>query len=106
MNIIKAVTENKKDLINATNSTMTMKRNSDTELLLTGIIIYNDGEKDVSVIKTDKGFISSISPSVHDSLINILDIYNDDEIKQGIKIKINKKIARRSEREYLYIEIL
>ena len=106
MDLTIAITTNKKDIINAVNSRDSLKRQKNKELTINGIVIFKDGDKEVSVIKTvDNKFYSSVSQSVKDTLITICTLFTEEEITRGIQIKVNEKVSR-NDRNYLVIELI
>ena len=106
MDLTIAITTNKKDIINAVNSRDSLKRQKNKELIINGIVIFKDGDKEVSVIKTvDNKFYSSVSQSVKDTLITICTLFTEEEITNGIQIKVNEKVSR-NDRNYLVIELI
>lgn len=106
MDLTIAITTNKKDIINAVNSRDSLKRQKNKELTINGIVIFKDGDKEVSVIKTvDNKFYSSVSQSVKDTLITICTLFTEEEITSGIQIKVNEKVSR-NDRNYLVIELI
>jgi len=106
---------NKKDLIHAGNAVTMFKDVIGESLTLTGIIIYEKEEVDektgaidtkvVSCIKNKDGeFISSISPTIENSLNLILGAFEPDEITQGIDILVKGKKSKNN-REFIYIDV-
>ena len=98
MNIIKTTTENKVDLVRATNTTNTIQNiNSDKVLMLKDVIIYsttdeNGKEVEVTALKVEVDneliFVNSISKTVKQSVETILSVFAEDEIKSGIPIRV------------------
>lgn len=115
MIITKNITNEKKDLINAVNSTMGFKDILGTPTTIVGAIIYKKDEVDtktglpvektVASIKTAAGdFVSTTSPTVLQSLEMILESYEPEEVFAGIEIIVKSKKSNGG-REFLFIEL-
>lgn len=116
MEIKVSVTDNKKDLVKAGLTTTMFKDIIGDNIKLKGIIIYDKEEidqktgdivtKTVSAIKTDDGeFVSSISPTVENSLLLIANSYEPEEIKAGIDVIVKSKKSNGG-REFIYIDLV
>lgn len=116
MNIKFNITDSKKDLVKAGNTTTMFKDVVGEPFKMTGLIIYDNEEVDtktgeveiktVSAIKKDDGeFISSISPTVEKSLTLIANSFSEDEIKAGIDVEIKTKQSN-SKRDFLFIDLV
>ena len=98
MEIIRTTTENKVDIVRATNATKTIQNiDSDKILTLRDVIIYsatdeNGVEVEVTALKVELDneliFVNSISKTVKQSIETILSVFNEEEIKSGIPIRI------------------
>lgn len=116
MNIKFNITDSKKDLVKAGNTTTMFKDVIGEPLKMVGLIIYDKEEidqktgevetKTVSAIKLDNGeFVSSISPTVENSLTLIANSFNEAEIKAGIEVEVKSKQSN-SKRDFLYIDLV
>ena len=98
MEIIKSTTNNKVDIVRATNTTNTIQNiNSDKVLMLKDVIIYsttdeNGAEVEVTALKVEVDneliFVNSISKTVKQSVDTILSVFTEEEIKGGIPIRV------------------
>jgi len=115
MEIIKNITSEKKDLINAANSTVGFKDIVGTPVKMIGAIIYKKEEKNaktdqieiktvVSIKKENGEFVSTVSPTILQSLEMVLESYSEEEVKAGIDILVKSKKSGVG-REFLYIEL-
>lgn len=116
MEIIKVVSENeKRDIVKAGNAVDAFKNHVGETLKMVGVVMYvkdevntSTGEKEsktVTAIKTaDGNFISTISPTVYDSVSNICGAYSDEEILQGVDIMVCSGKAN-SGREFYYCDL-
>ena len=106
MEILKAITSNKKEVVNAINSRDSMKKHKNEEIIINGIVIFKDNDKTISSIKTsDDRYFSSVSESVKETLNTICSIFTKEQILEGIKVRIKNKMSR-NDREYLIIELI
>lgn len=116
MNIKFNITDSKKDLVKAGNTTTMFKDVIGDPLKMTGLIIYDKEEvepktgeieiKTVSAIKLESGeFISSISPTVENSLTLIANSFDEAEIKEGIDVEVKSKKSNGG-RDFLYIDLI
>lgn len=116
MNIKINITDSKKDLVKAGNTTTMFKDVIGEPLKMVGLIIYAKEEVDaktgevetktVSAIKLDNGeFVSSISPTVENSLTLIASSFDEGEIKAGIDVEVKSKQSN-SKRDFLYIDLV
>lgn len=116
MDIKVNITDDKKDLVKAGNTTTMCKDVVGEKFVMTGIIIYEKEEINaetgevkksmVSCIKKQDGeFISTISPTVLNSLDIIVNCYTPEEIKKGIEIEVKSKKSN-SKREFIYIDLV
>ena len=107
--------DNKRDLVKASVTTNTFKDFIDTPLTMTGVIMYEKDEADektgevktveVSCVKTDEqGFISSISPTVKNSLETIANAFSEEEILAGVPIVIKSKKSNGG-RDFYYVDL-
>ena len=104
MNIKFNITDSKKDLVKAGNTTTMFKDVIGDPLKMTGLIIYDKEEVDpktgeietktVSAIKLENGeFISSISPTVENSLTLIANSFDEAEKELVKKYGVDKVIV-------------
>jgi pantothenate kinase type III len=120
MNILVNISESKKDLVKGGNTTIMFKDVIGYTLKMTGIIIYEKEEVDtktgelvkkkvsvVKAIKDDKTevFVSSISPTVENSLSLIANSFEEEEIKAGIDVVVKSKKSNGG-RDFLYIDLV
>lgn len=116
MNIKFNITDSKKDLVKAGNTTTMFKDVIGDNIKMTGLIIYDKEEVDgktgevetktVCAIKKEDGeFISSISPTVENSLTLIANSFDADEIKAGIDVIVKSKKSNGG-RDFLYIDLV
>ena len=115
MNIIKTTTDNKVDLVRATNTTNTIQNiGSDKVLMLKDVIIYsttddNGDEVEVTALKVEVDneliFVNSISKTVKQSVEAILSVFTEDEIKSGIPIRVLSDISNGG-RTFYYIDLV
>jgi hypothetical protein len=114
MEILVNISSDKKDLVKAGNAVTGFKDCIGNVIKMTGAIIYTKEEendkgvmetKTVTAIKDDKGeFITSISPTIKNSLEMITNTYDEDEIKTGIDVIIKSKKSNGG-RDFLYIDL-
>ena len=115
MNIIKTTTENKVDLVRATNTTNTIQNiDSDKVLNLKDVIIYsttddNGDEVEVTALKVEVDneliFVNSISKTVKQSVETILSVFAEDEIKGGIPIRVLSDTSKGG-RTFYHIDLV
>lgn len=116
MELIVNITSDKKDLVKANNAVDGFKDFVGEIIKMTGVIIYTKedvnektGEierKTVSAIKKDDGeFITSISPTVKNSLDMVVQTYSEEEIKAGIDVVIKSKKSNGG-RDFLYLDLV
>lgn len=116
MNILVNITSDKKDLVKAGNAVKGFKDVIGEKIKMTGLIIYEKEELDektgevkkaiVSCVKMENGeFITSISPTVKNSLQLIANTYDADEIKAGVDVMIMSKKSN-SNRDFLYLDLV
>ena len=116
MEILVNVSESKKDLVKAWNTTTMAKDVIGEQFKMTGAIIYKKEELDQSTgecsvktvccIKREDGeFISTISPTVENSLQLIVNSYDKEEILQGIDVVIKSKKSSKG-RDFIYIDLV
>lgn len=116
MEILVNVSESKKDLVKAGNSTTMAKDVIGEQFKMTGAIIYKKEEVDQSTgecsvktvccIKREDGeFISTISPTVENSLQLIVNSFEKEEILKGIEVVIKSKKSTKG-RDFIYIDLV
>ena len=98
MEIIKTTTNNKVDIVRATNTTNTIQNiDSDKVLMLKDVIIYSTTDEEgkeveVTALKVEVDneliFVNSISRTVEQSVLTILSVFSEEEIKSGIPIRV------------------
>lgn len=116
MNIKFNITDSKKDLVKAGNTTTMFKDVIGETFKMTGLIIYDKEELDpktgelakktVTCVKKEDGeFISTISPTVENSVSLIANSYSEEEIKAGIDVEVKSKKSNGG-RDFLYIDLV
>lgn len=115
MNIIKTTTENKIDLVRATNTTNTIQNiDSDKVLMLKDVIIYsttNETGTDIEVtalkveVDNELIFVNSISRTVEESVLTILSVFTEEEIKAGIPIRVLSDTSKGG-RTFYHIDLV
>lgn len=115
MEIIKSTTNNKVDLVRATNTTNTIQNiDSDKVLMLKDVIIYsatdeNNAEIEVTALKVEVDneliFVNSISKTVKESVETILSVFSEEEIKSGIPIRVISDTSKGG-RTFYYIDLV
>ena len=98
MEIIKSTTNNKVDIVRATNTTNTIQNiDSDKVLTLRDVIIYSTTDEEgkeveVTALKVEVDneliFVNSISKTVKQSVETILSVFSEEEVKSGIPIRV------------------
>ena len=116
MKILKVVSnDEKRDIVKAGNAVTPFKDLKGEVVKMTGLVIgektevdVDTGEeisKEVTAIKLDDGsFISTISPTVKNSLENITEAFTDEEILAGIDVEI-KTGTSNGGREFIYLDL-
>lgn len=116
MKIIKSVGTEKKDIVRAGVSVATFKDYIGEPVKMVGAVIFEKTEPDektgemvtntVTAIKLGDGtFISTISPTINNSLETILAVYTEDEITHGIEVVVKTKLSNAG-REFLYLDLV
>lgn len=115
MEIIRTTTNEKKDIVRATNAVTGAQDMVNEQIKLLDVIIYDkadeDGEiKRVTALKvmSENGteeFITSISPTVESSVDTILSLYSDEEIKAGLMVAVRTKQSKAG-RNFYYIDLV
>jgi hypothetical protein len=116
MNCKVNISNDRKDLVRAGNAMLMFKDVIGDTMTIKGIIIYDKEEtnektgeietKTVSCVKReDDEFISSISPTVQNSLNLIVGAFSEDEIKEGIQVVVKSKKSNGG-RDFLYIDLV
>ena len=111
MNIIKTTTENKVDLVRATNTTNTIQNiDSDKVLMLKDVIIYSTADEvEVTALKVEVDneliFVNSISKTVKQSVDTILSVFSEEEIKSGIPIRVLSDTSKGG-RTFYHIDLV
>lgn len=116
MELITNITNDKKDLVKANNAVLGFKDCLGDTIKMCGVVIYNKDEVDektgeittktVSAIKREDGeFITSVSPTVKNSLEMIVATYSEEEILSGIDIIIKSKKSNAN-RDFFYIDLV
>ena len=115
MEIIKTTTENRVDIVRATNTTKTVQNVESGKVLnLKEIIIYmahddnEDKDVEVTALKVeDNGesyFINSISKTVKQSVEVIMSVFSNEDIKAGIPIKVESDTSKGG-RTFYHIDL-
>ena len=115
MEIIKTTTNNKVDIVRATNTTNTIQNiDSDKVLMLKDVIIYSttdedDKEIEVTALKVEVDneliFVNSISRTVEQSVLTILSVFSEEEIKSGIPIRVLSDTSKGG-RTFYHIDLV
>ena len=115
MNIIKTTTDNKVDIVRATNTTNTIQNiDSDKVLMLKDVIIYsttddNGDEVEVTALKVEVDneliFVNSISKTVKQSVDTILSVFTKEEVKGGIPIRVLSDTSKGG-RTFYHIDLV
>ena len=103
--IIQNITSNKKDTLGCLSTTQSLNSLQSDTITVKGIVEYTEDEKDIMSFVTDKGYINSISITVKECIQNMLTVFGDDDILQGIPLKIVHKKSRKG-REFLLLELV
>ena len=114
--VLTNITADKKDLVKANNAVLGFKDCIGEPITMVGVVIYSKEEVDektgditaktVSAIKKADGeFITSVSPTVKNSLDMIIETYSEEEIKAGIEVVIKSKKSNTG-RDFLYIDLV
>ena len=109
MEIIISTLEDKKDLVRCNNAVDCVQDFKGKKVKVYGFIIYNKADKDgeiktVTAIKMADGFITSISPTIRDSVETIIAAYDENEICEGIDIVIKSKKSKGG-RDFFYLDL-
>lgn len=115
MEIIKTTTNNKVDIVRATNSTNTIQNiDSDKVLMIKDVIIYSTTDEegkevDVTALKVEVDneliFVNSISKTVKQSVETILSVFTEEEIKSGIPIRVLSDTSKGG-RTFYHIDLV
>ena len=115
MEIIKTTTNNKVDIVRATNTTNTIQNiDSDKVLMLKDVIIYKTADEDgaeveVTALKVEVDneliFVNSISKTVKQSVETILSVFSEEEIKSGIPIRVLSDTSKGG-RTFYHIDLV
>ena len=115
MEIIKSTTNNKVDIVRATNTTNTIQNiDSDKVLTLRDVIIYSTTDEEgkeveVTALKVEVDneliFVNSISKTVKQSVDTILSVFSEEEIKSGIPIRVLSDTSKGG-RTFYHIDLV
>ena len=115
MEIIKSTTNNKVDIVRATNTTNTIQNiDSDKVLTLRDVIIYSTTDEEckeveVTALKVEVDneliFVNSISKTVKQSVETILSVFSEEEIKSGIPIRVLSDTSKGG-RTFYHIDLV
>lgn len=115
MKTIVNLTQDKKDIVKAGNATLGFKDVIGDNILCTGVIIYEKTElnkdnveetKIVSAIRNADGeFITSVSPTVKNSLEMIVESFSDEILADGVQVIVKSKKSN-SNRDFLYLDLV
>lgn len=109
MEIITTTLSDKKDLVRCNNAVDCVQDFKDKKIKAFGFIIYNKADKDgeiktVTAIKLEDGFITSISPTIRDSVETIITAYEPEEVNAGIDIIVKSKKSKGG-RDFYYLDL-
>lgn len=107
MEITRKVNLEKKEIINAGQTTQTMQDFKGKEVTIVSVLVYNKKEenKEITVVTVgtkDAGYITSISPTVINSIEMICEAYDEKEIADGLKVKVETGKSN-SNREFIFV---
>ena len=108
MEIIKTTTNNKVDIVRATNTTNTIQNiDSDKVLNLKDVIIYSTTDENGAEVEVDNEliFVNSISKTVKQSVETILSVFAEEEIKSGIPIRVLSDTSKGG-RTFYHIDLV
>lgn len=111
MQILTNISSDRKDFINASNSTPSIKEFKDKVLNIDKIFVFEKlqaGETKTVVVLHDKdtdSYMSSTSQTILDSVESIISVFNKDEILAGVGAKVMSKLSRNN-REFFYLDIM
>ena len=115
MEIIKTTTNNKVDIVRATNTTNTIQNvDSDKVLMLKDAIIYTTTDEEgkeveVTALKVEADnelfFLNSISKTVKQSVETILSVFSEEEIKSGMPIRVLSDTSKGG-RTFYHIDLV
>ncbi len=96
---------NKKVAVNARTVSKALEEMVDKEVEINGLLMYEKEEQDVvkqvtTFIGKDGQAYSTISPYVRDCANGLLEAFTEDEILEGIKIKVIKSVSAKNKREF------
>lgn len=106
----------KKDVVKACNCVDTFKEYVEQPFISNGILIYEKEDVNeetgvaenvtVTAIKrSDGSFITSISPTVKNSIDAVIEVYDEEELTSGIEMVIRSKRSNAG-REFFYIDLV
>lgn len=100
----------KKDMINAQNSSAVLKDMVGQALKMHGFVIYsevdsNGNEQVVTAIKTDNGFVGSTSSNVRGTVEGVADVYTPEEFATGIDFVVRSSKSKNG-RDFLTLELV
>ena len=115
MEIIKTTTNSKVDIVRATNTTNTIQNiDSDKVLMLKDVIIYSTTDEEgkeveVTALKVEVDneliFVNSISKTVKQSVETILSVFTEEEVKNGIPIRVLSDTSKGG-RTFYHIDLV
>lgn len=116
MKILVNTTNNKKDVVKASNAVTPFKEVIGKPVKAIGFITYEKEELDertgvmasrvVTCMKLENGdFISSISPTINNSIDSIVASYDVEEIEQGLDVIVKSKKSNGG-RDFLYVDLV
>ena len=103
--IIQNITSCKKDTLGCLSTTQSLNSIQSDKITVKGIVEYTEDEKDIMSFVTDKGYINSISVTVKECIENMLTVFENKDVLQGIAVKIIHKKSRKG-REFLLLELI
>lgn len=116
MKVLVNTLSEKKDLVKAGNAVLGFKDVLGEKMVVTGVIIFEKEEvneksgeveaKTVCCLKRKDGeFITSISPTVKNSLQMIIEAYTAEEIAKGIEVVVKSKSSNAG-RDFFYVDLV
>lgn len=107
MEITRKVNLEKKEIINASQATQIMQDFEGQEITIVSVLVYNKKEedKDITVVTVgtkECGYITSISPTVINSIEMICEAYDEKEIADGLKVKVETGTSN-NKRKFFFV---
>ena len=116
MEIVKKIIQDRKDVVSANHAVKSLTDLPKDKIYnFTSVVIFKDedvtvdGEvnsKHICALKIDGEFYTTISPTVYDSLLAILDMYEENEIIEGEGAEIILKTSKSNKcRQFLFLNV-